>query len=88
MIDIFDIERCPLDYYCSKTWEELSITNTPKIKFCEKCKHEVYLCETVEEYDLKASQGICVALQLKSTRDRVVVEKPLGLPSRMQTMKK
>ncbi len=79
--DIFDIERCPLDYYCTKKWDELQVSNSPKVRFCSKCSHEVYLCETVAEFDKKSAEGACVALRIRK-KGNGVIEMPLGLPVR------
>ncbi len=76
----FDIERCHLDYYCTKTWGELEVTDNPDIRFCKKCEHEVHLCKTLEEFDTKSADGRCVAYEI--IRNDGEIQVPLGLPKR------
>jgi DNA-directed RNA polymerase subunit RPC12/RpoP len=80
--DILSVERCPLDYYCAKTWDELEPTDKANVHFCKDCSSEVFFCETVEEFDLKAQQGMCVAYRVVDAGTQVVLEKPVGLPKR------
>ncbi len=61
MPDIFSIENCPMDFYCSKTWDELVDTEKIGIKFCHDCKKEVTFCNTMKEFEESSKLGICVA---------------------------
>ena len=80
--DILSVERCPLDYYCAKTWDELERTDKTNVHFCKECSSEVYFCSTMEEFDIKAQEGVCVAYCVVEAGTQVVIEKPLGLPKR------
>lgn len=80
--DLFSVERCPLDYYCAKTWEELQKTDKPNVAFCTECSSEVYLCNTVKEFDIKAQEGGCVAYRVYEKGTEFVIENPVGLPKR------
>lgn len=80
--DLFSVERCPLDYYCAKTWDELQKTENPNVAFCNDCSSEVYLCQTVEEFDVKAEEGGCVAYLVVKAGTELVIDNPVGLPKR------
>lgn len=80
--DLFSVERCPLDYYCAKTWDELEKTENPNVAFCAECSSEVYLCQTVEEFDIKAQEGGCVAYLVVKAGTELVIDNPVGLPKR------
>ncbi len=84
MADIFEIENCPLDYYCSKTWDELVDTKDKNIKFCKECSKDVKYCETIEEFDEMAKIGHCVAYRVyqHGENDGKIWEVTLGLPLR------
>lgn len=47
--------KCPLD------WSDLEETDQQKIKFCNQCENNVFLCETDEETIEHAKQGHCIA---------------------------
>lgn len=80
--DLFSVERCPLDYSCAKTWDELNKTDNPNVAFCTECSSEVYLCNTVEEFDVKALEGGCVAYRVYEKGTEFVIDDPVGLPKR------
>jgi hypothetical protein len=84
MPDLLETENCPLNYYCAKSWDELIETKNPAIKFCKQCNHEVYFCETMEDFNKRALAGQCVAyLVYKDTGlGKVAVDNPIGLPKR------
>jgi hypothetical protein len=80
--DLFSVERCPLDYYCAKTWDELDRTENPNVAFCKECSSDVYMCDTVEEFDVKAAEGVCVAYRILEAGSELIIDSPLGLPKR------
>jgi hypothetical protein len=80
--DILSVERCRLDYNCAKTWDELESTDKPNIHFCKECSSEVYFCSTMEEFDIKAQEGVCVAYCVVEAGSQVIIDKPVGLPKR------
>lgn len=80
--DILSVDRCPLEYSCAKTWDELEATDKPNIHFCKECSSEVYFCKTVEEFDLKAEQGMCVAYCVVEAGTEIVIDRPVGIPKR------
>ena len=77
MADIFGIENCAMDFYCSKNWNELIDTEVKDIKFCLECKKEVYFCNTLEEFESNSKLGTCVAFLAFSHQD---IEKLKDLP--------
>lgn len=84
MPDLLETENCPLEYVCSKTWDELTETNEPNIRFCDHCKHKVYFCETMNEFDQRASTGQCVAYLVyrDDGTGKKIIDNPLGLPKK------
>jgi hypothetical protein len=62
MQDIFSIKNCPIDFYCSKIWDELVDTEKAGIKFCHDFKKEVTFCSTMKEFEESSKPGLCVAL--------------------------
>lgn len=80
--DLFSVERCPLDYYCAKTWDDLEKTEKPNVAFCKDCSSKVYLCQTVEEFDAKSEEGGCVAYLVVAKGTQLVIDNPVGLPKR------
>lgn len=46
---------------CPRFWEQLSETDSPRIRHCELCQHEVYFCSTDSEAVEHAIQGHCIA---------------------------
>jgi hypothetical protein len=47
-------------FQCPKEWRELIPTDQKRVRFCPKCKHNVYLCYSEEE--LQNHKGECAAL--------------------------
>ena len=84
MPDLLEIENCPLDYVCAKTWDDLAETNEQNVRFCTQCNHEVYFCETMEEFDKRAAAGECVAYLCYRDDGRLpaYIDNPVGLPKR------
>jgi len=87
MPDLFALENCPLDFYCSKTWDELIDTENVNTKFCLDCKKEVKFCETTEDFENYSKQGICVAFRFMTHAETEELknqkwELTLGLPKR------
>jgi hypothetical protein len=80
--DLFTIERCPLEYSCAKSWGELDATGKLNIRFCKECSSEVFMCQSVEEFDAKAEQGLCVAYRILEIGTELIINSPLGLPKR------
>lgn len=80
--DLFSVERCPLDYYCAKTWDELDKTEKSNVAFCRECSSDVYLCQTVEEFDVKSEEGGCIAYLVMAAGTELVIDSPVGIPKR------
>ena len=75
--------QCAFDFVCNKTWDELTPTASPLVKFCETCSHDVFLCSTQNQVDEASNLKRCIAieknLQQKPSDD--VSMKTLGIPS-------
>jgi len=56
-----DVENCKFAFKCTKKWEELAKTEQPKVRFCDTCSENVYLCESLQELDAAVKAGHCVA---------------------------
>jgi hypothetical protein len=86
MVDLLEAYNCPLDYVCAKTWLELTPTSVAKVRFCSQCKHEVYFCETMEEFEKRADAGQCVAYLCYKDEGACssFVDNPVGLPKRIK----
>lgn len=87
MSDLYDIQHCPLDFYCAKDWNTLIPTKDPNLKFCTECKENVRYCETYEEFERQSELGHCVAFMSFSHEDieelkRHPFQVTLGIPKR------
>lgn len=57
------ILNCPMEYICSKSWNELQMTDDLNIKFCNACNKEVHLCEDALDLEVALEQNLCIAFQ-------------------------
>ncbi len=70
-----DIWRCGLssdqifEKPCPLTWERLRPTDSPSIRHCETCDHNVYEVRTPEEFLKRAKAKDCVAIFAPLTRE-------------------
>lgn len=65
------IANCPTEFRleCPKLWEKLNPTSDTTIRFCETCRKNVHLCDSMEEVHHHASLGNCIAvMQPSATR--------------------
>jgi hypothetical protein len=61
-----DIHNCSWkwQFQCPRRWNSLRDTADPKVRSCDSCLENVYLCETEEEVLQRAAQGQCAAFQV------------------------
>jgi len=52
-------------YLCPKKWENLEPTEREKVRFCNSCRKNVYLCSSEEEAE--SYSGVCIALEIPTT---------------------
>lgn len=59
-----DIENCrwKFQFQCPLTWDQLSATESPDIRFCSVCSQNVYRCDEHAEVIERAQLGQCVSL--------------------------
>ena len=58
------ISNCVLGYQCNLTWGELTSTDNPAIRHCEKCRHDVHYCATPKELMAATKRKYCVAIDV------------------------
>jgi hypothetical protein len=75
--------KCAFKFVCNKTWDELTPTASPLIKFCGTCNHDVFLCSTQNEVDEASKLKRCIAIDnnLQQEPSDDVSMKTLGIPS-------
>ena len=52
-------------FRCPKTWSSLEGKPGDRVRFCQSCKKNVYLCQTPEEVRTQAQIGACIAIVAK-----------------------
>lgn len=60
------IRNCTFAFKCDKKWEALSDTNTPDVRFCHACQHEVYFCKTDHQLREAIVLNRCIAIEYES----------------------
>lgn len=75
--------KCTFEFECNKTWDKLTPTASPLIKFCNTCSHDVYLCSTQDQVDEAINLKRCIAVEnnLRLEPNEDVSMKTLGVPS-------
>jgi len=56
------IQNCKFKYECPKDWFDLDITDDDAIRFCQKCRQNVYFCKNDKELKKAIKQDRCVAI--------------------------
>jgi hypothetical protein len=74
-----DGRRVRFSFYCPKRWETLAPTESDGVRFCEHCNEQVHYVTTIQEAELRAKAGDCIALR-KELSDGGVQEDVLGRP--------
>jgi hypothetical protein len=59
------IINCTLEFECPLLWENLKETNNPDIRFCNKCKENVYHVKNQEELN-KLPKSKCIMYELNN----------------------
>jgi len=86
-MDLYQLENCPMDYYCTQDWDTLLKTADPKKRLCTECNETVYFCETMGEFEEKSKMSLCVAFlafsnqQINELRGQEIPI-TLGIPTR------
>lgn len=62
MLEI-QINNCPLVYQCPKTWERLTITPNPDVRYCEECSKNVHYCYGTTQVEEYLNRGYCIAVK-------------------------
>ena len=57
----YQVKNCDFEFLCPKQWNEFDLTGNEKVRFCQHCKENVYLCETRSEFVKHARLNHCVA---------------------------
>jgi hypothetical protein len=57
-----EIRNCTVNFQCPKLWKHLTITDDPKVRFCDQCYEQVYLVQNEEELAEQSARGRCVAI--------------------------
>lgn len=59
-------------FRCPKNWSSMEGKQGDRVRYCQSCKKNVYLCETPEEVHIQAQIGACIAIVAKERdSDRV-----------------
>ncbi|OYU33614.1 hypothetical protein [Novosphingobium sp. PASSN1] len=56
------IRNCQFAFKCDAVWENLEQKRSKKIRFCNACEKNVYLCDGDYELAEKIRQNKCVAI--------------------------
>ena len=63
-MSLVDIE-CRFEFICPKTWDELELTASEDIRFCNHCKESVYFVGSdMDAFDEHAKSGHCIAVHI------------------------
>ncbi|MBA2539550.1 MAG: TIGR02996 domain-containing protein [Deltaproteobacteria bacterium] len=71
------IERCEAPTFrfrCPKSWEALTSTDDPTVRFCGACRSNVYFCSTLPEVREHAEALRCVAFSARLSRASAIEE--------------
>lgn len=60
--------KCAFEFTCSKKWDELDDWTSDSVKYCDVCKHNVYLCKSQKEIDKARELGRCIAIERQQTK--------------------
>jgi uncharacterized protein (TIGR02996 family) len=59
------IEGCErFEFVCPRKWEQLRTTDDADVRYCEGCRRNVYFCTGIDEAQMHADAGECVAISL------------------------
>ena len=58
------IDNCEysFEYKCPLKWKNLKRTNKSKIRFCDQCNKNVYLCKTDKNINKNIKLNNCIAI--------------------------
>ena len=48
-------------FKCPMRWQDLKVIDKEDVRFCNQCQRTVHRCDTIEELNLNAREGNCVA---------------------------
>ena len=79
------ILNCTFKYKCNQTWDSLEESkglNYNLVRFCSKCKEDVYLAESEEEIIWFVETFRCISIPIKRTSlDRLINQHLIGIPT-------
>jgi hypothetical protein len=73
-----NIKNCKIKYRCPKTWDNLTETKEPAIKYCKVCDKGVHYCSNKSDLEHATKQGWCVAMNVTDDEDENITHKLLG----------
>ena len=75
--------KCAFEFVCNKTWDELTPTASPMIRFFSSCRHDVFLCSSQNQVYEASKLKRCIAIDnnLQQELRADVSMKTLGIPS-------
>lgn len=59
----YKIDNCSWKKKCDLTFNALEKTAEDNVRYCDKCKNNVYLCQTSEELKFHIESNHCVAFK-------------------------
>jgi len=80
------IRNCRVKFrkVCPQRWEQLAPTAAERVRFCETCSQQVFLCETDEDALAHARAGHCIAKPIPDLSALPAVSMVLGMPRKPQ----
>jgi len=64
-----DIRNCIFGFQCNQNWNDLKLTSQKEIRFCDKCKKNVYEIEDAKKLLEAIKFNKCVAIKLNASDD-------------------
>jgi len=80
------IRNCRVKFrkVCPQRWEQLVPTAAERVRFCDTCSQEVFLCETDEDALGHARAGHCIAKPISDLSGLPAITMVLGMPRKPQ----
>lgn len=58
------IRNCQFAIRCDRQWAQLRTTSNDEVRYCDKCQHDVYWCQTDRELAEAVALNRCVAIEV------------------------
>ena len=62
-----EIRNCEFRFQCPKTWDALTRTEKPTVRFCDQCQRTVHYCRTKTQLHEAIVKNQCVAVEIQPT---------------------